>query len=54
MFAGLTAALISFDQFCRQIAEAIQASEPQIYGSILLIVLVWYFVFPPKDDADQI
>jgi len=54
MFAGITTALLSIDQLSRQIADALHAFEPQIYAAILLIVLAWFVVFPPKNDPDQI
>jgi hypothetical protein len=51
MFAALSMALISFDQLCAQFAGALRGSEPQIYASIILIVLFWFLLFPPKDDS---
>ena len=46
--------LDQFDQVCQQIANAIQSSELQIYAILSVIVVVTFFVFPPKDDPDQI
>jgi hypothetical protein len=50
--------LISFvdqlDRLCQQIATAIQSSELRIYAMLAVIAAVAFFVFPPKDDLDQI
>jgi hypothetical protein len=46
--------LNQLDQFCQQIATAIQSSELQIYAILALIVVATFFAFPPKDDLDQI
>lgn len=54
MFIALSSALTSFDRICGQFAALIQSSQPQIYGSILLVVLFWCLSFPPKNDSDQI
>lgn len=53
MPAALLAALVSIDRTAGQVAAAIQAYEPQIYGLILLAALLWFFTFP-KNDPDEI
>jgi hypothetical protein len=42
------------DQVCQQIANAIQSSELQIYAVLAVIAVATFFLFPPKDDFDQI
>jgi len=42
------------DQVSQQIANAIQSSELQIYAILAVIVVATFFIFPPKDDLDQI
>jgi hypothetical protein len=54
MIGALSAALISLDRICETLASAIQSSEPQSYGSIVVAVLFWLLMFPPKDDPDEI
>ena len=46
--------LVQLDQLCQQIATAIQSSELHIYAILAVIVVATFFVFPPKDDLDQI
>ena len=46
--------LHQLDQLCQQIATAIQSSELQIYATLAIIAVAMLFVFPPKDDLDQI
>jgi hypothetical protein len=46
--------LAEIDRFCGQIAAAIHASEPQIYATLALIVVLSALLFPPKDDPDQV
>ena len=50
----MSAIAISLDRFCQQVAAAIYSSEPQIYGAVLVAILVGYMAFPPKNDPDQI
>ena len=50
----LSATAISLDRLCEQVATAIYSSEPQIYGAVLVAILVGYVAFPPKNDPDQI
>ena len=42
------------DQLCQQLSTAIQSSEPRIYAILAVIAVATFFVFPPKDDLDQI
>jgi len=51
---ALWAALVSIDRTCGQLVDAVQGREPQLYGTILLAVLVAAYVFPPRNDSDQI
>lgn len=46
--------LAQLDSFCEQLATAINGSQTQLYAMLALIVVAAYFVFPPKDDPDQI
>lgn len=50
MFGALTVTLVSFDQFCSQVTTALHQSEPLIYGSIIVAVVVWYLLFPQRND----
>jgi len=54
MSGVLSATAISFDRLCEHVAAAIYSSEPQIYGAVLVAILVGYLTFPPKNDPDQI
>ena len=49
-----TSFLNRLDQVSQQIANAIQSSELQIYAILAIIVVATFFIFPPKDDLDQI
>jgi hypothetical protein len=42
------------DRFCGQIAAAIHSSELQLYATLGLIIVLSAFLFPPKDDPDQV
>ncbi len=42
------------DRICVQIANAMHASELQIYATLAVILAVSFLIFPPKDDPDQI
>ena len=46
--------LADIDRFCGQIAAAIHSSELQLYATLGLIVVLSAFLFPPKDDPDQV
>jgi|GraSoiStandDraft_29_1057270.scaffolds.fasta_scaffold3673032_1 hypothetical protein len=46
--------LDQLDHLCQQIATAIQSSELQIYATLVVIAVATFFLFPPKDDLDQI
>jgi len=50
----LSATAISLDRLCEHVAAAIHSFEPQIYGAVLVAILVGYLIFPPKNDPDQI
>jgi hypothetical protein len=51
--SALWAAIISIDRICEQIAAVMHSYEPQIYSSIIVILLFGFFPLPPKDDSDQ-
>ena len=53
MLDALLANLIAVDQVCGQLVSVISGYEPQIYASIVLGALLWFFA-SPKDDRDQI
>jgi hypothetical protein len=42
------------DRLCGQIATALHNAELQIYATLALVVLLSIFLFPPKNDPDQI
>jgi hypothetical protein len=46
--------LADVNAICGQIALALQNSELQIYGMIALLALLSAFLFPPRNDPDQI
>jgi hypothetical protein len=46
--------LQSFDGLCATFATALHNSEPQLYATLAVLVLLGVLLFPPKDDPDQI
>ncbi len=50
------AMLASIDRFCGEFATALHNSEPQIYGTLvllLLLLLLGALLLPSKNDPDQ-
>jgi hypothetical protein len=54
MISGDTSFLAGVDRLCGQFAMALQSSQWQIYATLTLIIVLSVFLFPPKDDPDQI
>ncbi len=46
--------LAEIDRVCGRIALALHNSELQIYATLALIVALSFFLFPSKDDPDQV
>ena len=46
--------LAELDRFCAQFAAALHSSELQIYAVLGLCLLLTVFLFPPRDDFDQV
>ena len=46
--------LDQLDHLCQQFATAIQSSELRIYAILAVIAVATFFLFPSKDDLDQI
>jgi hypothetical protein len=46
--------LQSFDGLCATFATALHNSEPQVYATLAVLLLLGVLLFPPKDDPDQI
>ena len=42
------------DRLCGVFATALQHSEPKIYATLFILLMVGIFLFPPKNDSDQI
>ena len=42
------------DRLCGQIATALHNAELQIYVTLAFVALLSIFLFPPKNDRDQI
>jgi hypothetical protein len=51
--SGAMAMLAGFDHVCGEFATALHNSEPQIYITLALLLLIGGLLFPPKDDPDQ-
>lgn len=52
MLGALSAALVSLDQHCSQVAALLHGNEPQVYGSVFVGVVFWVLLFPPRNDGD--
>lgn len=50
---GALAMLADLDRFCGQFATTLHNSEPQIYATLALLLLLAALLFPPKNDSDQ-
>ncbi len=46
--------LDQLDDYCEQLATAIQASQPQLYAILALAVVAAFLCVPRQDDPDQI
>jgi len=42
------------DRLCGVFATALHNSEPTVYATLFVLVVVGVFLFPPKNDPDQI
>jgi hypothetical protein len=42
------------DHLCGVFATALHNSEPKIYATLVLLLVLGVFLFPPKNDSDQI
>ncbi len=42
------------DRLCGEFATALHNSELQIYATLGLLLVLGVFLFPPKNDPDQI
>jgi hypothetical protein len=42
------------DQLCGEFATALHNSELRIYATLAILLLLGVFLFPPKNDPDQI
>jgi len=42
------------DRLCGEFATALHNSEPKIYVTLGLLLLLGVFLFPPRNDPDQI
>jgi hypothetical protein len=51
--SGVMAMLAGIDRFCGEFATALHNSEPQIYVTLAVLLLIGALLFPPKDDPDQ-
>ena len=46
--------LADIDRICSQFALALHNSEPFVYAALAVAVLFGAFLFPPRNDPDQI
>jgi hypothetical protein len=42
------------DRLCGEFATALHNSELQIYATLGVLLVLGVFLFPPKNDSDQI
>jgi hypothetical protein len=42
------------DRWCGAFATALHNSEPKIYATLVILLVLGVFLFPPKNDSDQI
>lgn len=47
------AMLTGIDRFCGQFATALHKSEPQVYATLAVLLVLGALLFPPKNDSDQ-
>lgn len=52
--SGIAQMLIEIDRICGQFATALQDSQLHIYTTLAFLLLLGVFLFPPRDDPDQI
>jgi hypothetical protein len=50
---GIVSLLGDIDRLCGQLAIALHNSEPPIYATLAVIVVLSCLLFPPEDDSDQ-
>jgi hypothetical protein len=42
------------DRLCGVFATALHNAEPKIYATLILLLVLGVFLFPPKNDSGQI
>ncbi|MFZ1920322.1 MAG: hypothetical protein WBD53_10140 [Xanthobacteraceae bacterium] len=52
--SGTVAMLVGIDRFCGEFATALHNSEPQIYATLAVLLVLGALLFPPKNDPDQV
>jgi hypothetical protein len=50
----IASTLAGVDRLCGQFATAMHNSELQIYTTLALLLVLGVFLFPPKNDPDEI
>ncbi len=51
---ALASLLYDLDRVCAQFATALQGSELHLYTVLTLLIVLGVFLFPPKNDPDEI
>jgi hypothetical protein len=46
--------LAQVDRLCGEFATALHNSELQVYATLAILLVLGIFLFPPKNDPDQI
>ncbi|MGC1777955.1 MAG: hypothetical protein WBB34_08400 [Xanthobacteraceae bacterium] len=52
--SGAIVMLTGIDRFCGEFATALHNSEPQIYATLAVLLVLGALLFPPKNDSDQV
>jgi len=52
--SGVIAMLAGIDRFCGEFAVALHNSEPQIYATLAILLVLGALLFSQKNDSDPV